>query len=162
VFGRVERPADAPDPAVHHVRRGDHVGAGLCISHRGPLEQRQRPVVVHVHVRRPGADDHAAVPVGGVLTETDVSPAEEPRDLRPERRQRAGHGPARIPRARAFFVLAIGHTKEDHTSHAERRQLARILDQHVHARDEDIGHRLNRATDAFPGANEERCDQVTR
>ena len=71
--GVVQRGADGGDAAVHHVGRGDDVGAGLGVGDGGAGEQRQRGVVVDLAGRR----DDAAVAVRGVLAEADVGDDDE-------------------------------------------------------------------------------------
>ncbi len=63
----VQRVADFGHPAVHHVRRGHHVGSGLGVGQGRAGQQVQGGVVI---------DDlffhHAAVAVIGVLAQADV------------------------------------------------------------------------------------------
>ena len=46
--GAVEPRADRRDHAVHHPRRGDHVGPGPRVADGLLGQERQRRVVVHV------------------------------------------------------------------------------------------------------------------
>ena len=63
----VERLADRADPAVHHVRRRDDVGAGRRMRDGRAHELLDRRIVGDLVV-----DDDAAVAVVGVLAEADV------------------------------------------------------------------------------------------
>lgn len=63
----IENAADLRHATVHHVRRGDHVGAGLGVGKRRLGQKVQRGVIVHgVPV------DEAAMPVIGILAQADV------------------------------------------------------------------------------------------
>ncbi len=67
----VESGADCPDHAVHHSAGSDDVGSGLRVAYRLPCQQLQRGIVVDVH--SPNLlIEHAALPVIGVLAETNV------------------------------------------------------------------------------------------
>ena len=59
--GVVERAADEPDAAVHHVARRHHVGAGLGLRHRHAREDLERRVVDDLAVLQ-----DAVVAVAGV------------------------------------------------------------------------------------------------
>ena len=64
----LERRADRADAAVHHVRRGDDVGAGLGLDQRLLDEDLDRVVVDDVA----GLVDQAVVAVRGIGVERDV------------------------------------------------------------------------------------------
>ena len=69
----VELGADRADAPVHHVRRGDDVGAGARVADGGPREQLERGVVVDGAV----VAQDAAVAVVGVLAQAHVGDHEQ-------------------------------------------------------------------------------------
>ncbi len=64
----IQLAADRADAAVHHVGRGDQVGAGLGVGEGGVGEEAEGGVVVNAT----RGIEHAAVAVGGVGAEANV------------------------------------------------------------------------------------------
>jgi hypothetical protein len=86
----VEAGAQRGDAPVHHVARGDGVGARLGVDDRGAREQGQGGVVHHVTLRV----QHAAVAVAGVFAEADIGPHQEIRQLGLQARMARGTMPS--------------------------------------------------------------------
>ena len=129
----VERRADRADAAVHHVGRRDHVGAGLRVGQRRVGQPRQRSRRCP-HPPPSRAVERAAVAVVGVLAQADVGPQRQVRTTRAAVAASACGDRARRDRPRrALGILAVGDAEQDHARHAERRQLAALLDEHVDA-----------------------------
>ena len=99
--GGVERGADRADPAVHHVRRRDHVGAGDGVGHRRARQQRQRRVVVDRRRRRARRSGRGRCTRTGRRRPRSTGPG-RPRGCA---RWPRGTGPSRIPGRRAAGVL---------------------------------------------------------
>ena len=93
------------------------------MRHRGARKQVEALVVVHLAV-----DDHAAMPVRGVLAEADVGHQHELGEARPERAEGALDDPVVVPRAGRLLVLLLGDPEEDHRLHAEPNELLDLTD----------------------------------
>ena len=145
----------APDAAVHHVARGDHVGAGVGVRDRGLREQLEREVVVDLAV----ADD-AAVPMRGVFAQAHVGDHEEIRVGLLQRADGELDDPLRVVGARAGLVLLARDAEQDHGADPGRLELCRLGDElgdrePLHAR-----HRGHLVAHALAGDHEQRLHEV--
>ncbi len=145
----------ASHPAVHHVRRGDHVGARSSVRKRLPGEQLQRRVVVHLAVAH-----QAAVAVIRVLAEADVGDHEQLRHRFLERPRRPLHHPFVGPALGALGVLALRQPEEQHAGDSEVPHLAALLHDGVHAHLVIARHRGDLAPDARARTHEQRVHQA--
>ena len=158
----VEGAAHGADAAVHHVARGDDVGAGLGVGERDARQDLERRVVVDVvGAVGPLAQD-AAVTMVGVLVDADVGHHDQPGGRVLHGAHGSRHGPVRVGAALAARVLLGGQPEEDHPAEAERASLARHLGRRAHRELVDPGHRRDRPRLAQRLGEEQRQDQVIR
>ena len=103
--GFVQSAADFRHPAVHHIRRGDHVGPGFHVAQGHAGQVFQSGVVVHLAVL-----EQPAVPVTGVFAQTDVGDDRQAGDLFLERPDGPLHHAFGFP-ARCFPLRPCGRVR---------------------------------------------------
>ena len=118
----VQLAADGRHAPVHHVRRGDDVGAGAGVRNRRGGQPFERLVVIHVAV-----DDLAAMPVAGVFAIANVGDDQQTGDLAADGADGALHDAIVGVGARSHFVLAFRQAEQDHAADAERVHLGAFL-----------------------------------
>ena len=158
VAGGIESFADGFDASVHHVGRGDEIGAGLGGEDRHLHERFDGAIVVHV---RSGGVQDAVMSVRGVRIEGDVREDHRPRRLRLHLADRAVSEIRRVEGFGAFGGLAgrVDLREEGHAVDAQGEEFGAL--------GAELGERY--AADARQGADglgdvafgdEERLDQV--
>ena len=153
----VERLADRPHPAVHHVGRRDDVGPGLRVGERLGREDRERAVVVD-----PLVHDDAAVPVVGVLAEADVGDDDRLRARLLDLPDGPADRPEEVGRGGADGVLVVGDAEEDDREDAAGGELGGVLRREVGRDAVDARHRRDRLADPLARDDEHRGDEVGR
>ena len=159
--GRVEARANRPDHAVHHAARGDHVGAGPGVDHRLLGQQLERGVVVDVRAAGRVAG-HAALPVVGVLAETDVGDDQEIARGPLGDADGLGNDALGAQGVAAELVLVFGDAEEDDAAEAQFDRLADFLGEQVGRKLENARHRGDLAPHVLARPNEQRQDQFGR
>ena len=154
----VERAADGPHAAVHHVAGRDQVGAGPGVRDGDAAEQRQRRVVGD----RAVVVEHAAVAVVGVLAEADIGRDHEARRGGPDGARRDLHGAVRIPRGRALGVLRRGQAEQDHAADAGGGGALRLGRRQVGRQVRDAREGGDRLPATLAGNDEHGEDQMLR
>ena len=99
--GAVERCAHRADAPVHHVRRRDHVHAGLGVTQRLLHQRGHGRLVLHVA----GVVDEAVLAVAGVRIERDVGDHAEVGKALLQRAHGARHQSFGMPRRRGIERL---------------------------------------------------------
>ena len=151
----VEGRADGGDTAVHHIRRGDDIGAGLCLADGRPGQKGQGRVVIDVM-----AAEFAAMAVAGVLAKTDIADDDQTGQFLLD----GFHGPLYralwVPGRRARFILVFRQTEDfdgrDSEGCGKARRFYGFIDRQVVT--------AGQAGDFFPylaaGNDEDRINQV--
>ena len=149
----------ACDHAVHHARRGDHVGPGPGVADRLLGQERKRRVVVDVH---PAAElgQRAAMAVVGVLAEAEVGDHQEIGRDSPGEPDGLLHDPVVAEGGRAAGVLVLGDAEEDDRRDAQLGGLGDRLAQPVERELILARHRGDLAPEVRAVVDEQRVDQV--
>jgi hypothetical protein len=104
------------DRPVHHAARGDEGRAGRRVGHTRPAERLERGVVHDATIR-----DDPALPVDGVLTQTDVGDDRNVDPGVPNRPNGARYDAVFVPCCRPGVVLSRGYAEHDDTAPAGLR-----------------------------------------
>ena len=146
---------DSADAAVHHVRRRHHVGTCAGVRKRLFNQDFQGCIVVHIL-----AFDDAAVPVVGVLTETDIGNQQKAGHLLLEHSESALDDAMVIVGVRTDGILVLGNAEQDHARKTEVADRLALLHRPIDRQLGNPRHRSDRV--GHPGAwdDEERHDQV--
>ena len=160
----VERSAQGLDAAIHHVRGGDDVNAGLGLGDGGFGQKVERGIVddlvlglgsgaVHLF-------DDAAVAVRHVLAQADVSHDDQVGDGGLDGAGGPLHDAVFGPGSGGDLVFRLRQAEENDGGDAEGMDLAAFLDRLIDGEVEDAGHGADRLADAFAGTDEERIDEA--
>ncbi len=147
----VETGADGPDPAVHHVRGRDEVGAGARVRDGHRRERLEAGVVDHL-----APLDQAAVAVVGVLAEAHVGHDQQIGEHPLDRRHGAHHDTVRRVRRRADRILPLRNAEQHHRGNPEIVDRLALLDETIDRQLGHAGHGGDRLGAPAPRRDEER------
>ena len=154
-----ERPADRADAAIHHVGRGDDVGARRRLVERLADQHLHRRVVRHISA----LVEQAVLPVAGVGIERNVG--EHANAIAAgvaHRLDRAAHkivrGERLAPVVAALFGRRVGEQRE--ARDAQRHRLFRARGDPVDRPARHAGQRADRLLDPVPVGHEQRPDEI--
>ena len=157
VAAGVQRPADGPHAAVHHVGGRHDVGARAGVRNGGLGQPLEGGVVIHVAVL-----DVAAVAVAGVFAIADVGDDQQALGLPADGADGALHDAVVVVGAGGHLVLEFRQAEQDHAADSQRLDFGALLDQLVDRHLVIAGHGADLAADALARADEQRQDELRR
>src|SRR5436190_1809884 len=153
----IQRFTNGPHPPVHHVRRGDDVGAGACVGERLLSKNRHRGIIGHFAVL-----DNTTMTMVRVFAEADVGNDKKFQLCSANRFNGELDYALGAEGAGAAWVLGFGQSKKNDPGNPERLNLAAFLHNLIDRLLVNAGHGADFLANLGTRTHEQRIDETRR